>query len=67
MVTQVGYSVAGQSRDQVMPCAICTVHKDTRSASFLVEPQNQGPRFVSGLVSKPLGQVSPVWPQNRWL
>jgi hypothetical protein len=54
MVAQVGYSVTGRSRGQVMPCAVCTVHMKTRSASFLVEPQNQGRRFVSGLVSKPL-------------
>jgi hypothetical protein len=26
-----------------------------RSTGFLVEPQNQGRRFVSGLASKPLG------------
>jgi hypothetical protein len=32
----------------------------------LVEPQNQGWRFVSGLVSKPLGRFSPVWPQTWW-
>jgi hypothetical protein len=32
----------------------------------LVEPQNQGRQFVSGLTSKPLGRLSPVWPQNRW-
>jgi hypothetical protein len=31
------------------------VHVVTRSASFLVEPQNQGRRFISGLASKPLG------------
>jgi hypothetical protein len=24
------------------PCAICTWHVETRSVSFLVEPQNQG-------------------------
>jgi hypothetical protein len=42
MVTQVGYSVAGRSRDRVAPCAACTWHVETRSASFLVEPQNQG-------------------------
>jgi hypothetical protein len=29
---------------------------ETRSAGFLVEPQNQGRRFVSGLASKPLGR-----------
>jgi hypothetical protein len=34
---------------------------------FLVLPQNQGQRFVSGLASKPLGQFLPVWPQNQWL
>jgi hypothetical protein len=37
-------------------CVICTVHEETRSVDFLVEPQNQGRRFVSGLTSKPLGQ-----------
>jgi hypothetical protein len=64
MVAQVGYSVTGQSRGRVTPCAVCTVHVEMRSASFLVEPQNQGRRFVSGLASKPLGRFSPVWPQN---
>jgi hypothetical protein len=54
MVTQVGYSVAGRSRDRVAPCAVRTWHVETRSAGFLVEPQNQGRRFVSGLASKPL-------------
>jgi hypothetical protein len=29
-----------------------------RSASFLVEPQNQGGRFVSSLASKPVAMVS---------
>jgi hypothetical protein len=60
-------------------CLICTVHIETRSAGFLVEPQSHGvrfvsglaskppARFVSGLTSKPLGWVCPVWPQNRWL
>jgi hypothetical protein len=42
MVAQVGYSVAGRSRDRVAPCAVCTWHVETRSAGFLVEPQNQG-------------------------
>jgi hypothetical protein len=49
-----------------VPCVICTWHMETRSASFLVEPQNQGRRFVSGLASKPLGQFSLGWPQNQW-
>jgi hypothetical protein len=66
MVAQVGYSVAGRSRDWVALCAVCTWHVETRSAGFLVEPQNQGLRVVSGLASKPVGRVSPVWPQNRW-
>jgi hypothetical protein len=55
MVAQVGKSVAGRSRCRVTPCVVFTVHVEARSASFLVEPQNQGQQFVSGLVSKPLG------------
>ncbi len=39
------------------PCAVCTVHMETRSVGFLVEPQNQGRRFVSGLASKPVATV----------
>jgi hypothetical protein len=68
MVTQVGYSVAGRSRGRVAPCAVCTVHVEMKSAGFLIEPQNQGRRFVSGLASKSLGQFLAVWPQNllRW-
>jgi hypothetical protein len=62
MVAQVGYSIAGRSRGQVTPCVVCTRHVETRSAGFLVEPQNHGQRFVSGLASKPLGRFSPVWP-----
>jgi hypothetical protein len=33
---QVGYSVAGLSRGQVMLCVVCTVHKEMTSAGFLV-------------------------------
>jgi hypothetical protein len=78
MVVQVRYSVVERSGGRVTLCAICTVHVETRSMSFLVEAQNQGRRFVSslaskplewfisGLVSKPLGRFSLVWPQNRW-
>jgi hypothetical protein len=55
MVTQVGYSVAGRSGGRMTLCAVCTVHKETRSVSFLVEPLNQGRRFISGLASKSLG------------
>jgi hypothetical protein len=55
MVAQVGYSVAGQSRGRVAPCAVCTWHVETRSAGFLVKPQNLGQQFVSGLAAKPFG------------
>jgi hypothetical protein len=37
------------------------VHVETRSASFFIEPQNQGLRFVSGLAPKPLGWFSSVF------
>jgi hypothetical protein len=56
MVAHIEYSVAGRSRSQVASCAVCTVHVETRSAGFLVEPQNQGRWFVSGLATKPLGR-----------
>jgi hypothetical protein len=49
MVAQVGYSVAGWSRGRVAPCAVCTWHVETRSAGFLVEPQNQGGGGFPGL------------------
>jgi hypothetical protein len=38
MVAQVGYSVAGRSRGQVVSCVVYTVHMETRSVGFLVEP-----------------------------
>jgi hypothetical protein len=41
---QVGYSIAGRLRGRVTLCAICIMHKETRSTCFLVEPQNQGHR-----------------------
>jgi hypothetical protein len=56
MVAQVGYSVAGRSRGRVAPCAVCTVHVKMRNTCFLVEPQNHGRQFLSGLASKPLGR-----------
>jgi hypothetical protein len=67
MVAQVGYSVVGRLRDRVALCAVCTIHIETRSAGFLIEPQNQGQQFVSGLASKPLGGFLSVWHQNLWL
>jgi hypothetical protein len=42
--------------------AVCGLHltRRTRSAGFLVEPQNQGQWFMSSLTTKPLGRFSPV-------
>jgi hypothetical protein len=57
MVAQVGYSVTRRSRGRVTSCAVCIWHVETRKAGFLVEPQNQGRRFVSGLASKPAAAV----------
>jgi hypothetical protein len=54
MVAQVEYSMAERLRGWVALCAVCTVHVEMRGVGFLVEPQNQGQRFVSGLASKPL-------------
>jgi hypothetical protein len=39
----------------VTPCVVCIVHMETRTAGFLVEPQNQGRR------------ISRFGPQNRQL
>jgi hypothetical protein len=44
---QVGYSMIGRSRCQMMSCVICIMHKETRSVDFLVEPQNQDRKFPS--------------------
>jgi hypothetical protein len=52
---QVGYLMARRSRGRVILCAVYIVYKETRSADFSIQPQNQGRRFL------------PVWPQNRWL
>jgi hypothetical protein len=49
MVALVRYSVAGRSRGRVALCAVCTWHVETRSVSFLVEPQNQGGGGFPGL------------------
>jgi hypothetical protein len=46
MVALVGYSVAGRSRGRVTPCAVCTVHVETKSVGFLVEPQNHLDGFL---------------------
>jgi hypothetical protein len=54
-----------------MSCAVFTMHMETRSTCFLVEPQNQGRRFCQwfglkttvtvspSLTSKPVVTVSP--------
>jgi hypothetical protein len=42
MVAPVGDSMAGRLRGRVAMCAVCTYQVETRSAGFLVEPQNQG-------------------------
>jgi hypothetical protein len=55
MIAQVECSMAGRSRGRAAPCAVCIVHVETKSVDFLVEPQNQDRRFVSGLTSKSLG------------
>jgi hypothetical protein len=50
---------------RVAPCVICTVHVETRSSGFLVEPQNQCRLFVSNGL-KTIGTVSHQFgPQNR--
>jgi hypothetical protein len=57
-------------------CTVCTVHKETRSAGFLVEPQNQGRRvswfgpqnrqmWFSDLVHKITAAVFWFGPQNQ--
>jgi hypothetical protein len=65
MVAQVRYSVAGRLRGRVAPCAVCTVHVETRSAGFLVEHQNQGRQFLISLGLKTDGGgLLVVWAQN---
>jgi hypothetical protein len=68
MVAQVEYSVAGRSRGRVAPCAVCTGHVETRSAGFLVEPQNQGGgRFLGlGLKTSSSGLVIWALKSPRW-
>jgi hypothetical protein len=68
MVAQVGYSVAGRSRGRVAPCAVCTGHVETRSAGFLVEPQNQGGGGFPGLGLKTDSSGLLIWNSKspRW-
>jgi hypothetical protein len=61
MVAQVGYSGAGRSRGRVASCVVCTWHEETRSASFLVEPQNQGGVGFPGLGIKTGSSGLVIW------
>jgi hypothetical protein len=61
MVAQVGYSVVGRSRGRVTPCPVCTWHMETRSAGFLVEPQNQGGGGFPGLCLKTGSSGLVIW------
>jgi hypothetical protein len=61
---QIGYLMTERLRCQVMLCAVCIVQMKTRSPGFLVEPQNQGRRFISDLTSKSLGRILSVWPKS---
>jgi hypothetical protein len=61
MVTQVGYSMAGRSRGRVASCAVCTWHVETRSAGFLVNPQNQGGGGFPGLGLKTGSSGLVIW------
>jgi hypothetical protein len=61
MVAQVGYSVAGHSRGRVALCAVCTWHVETRSAGFLIEPQNQGGGGFPGLGLKTDSSGLVIW------
>jgi hypothetical protein len=61
MVAQVGYSVAGRLRGRVALCAVCTWHVETRSAGFLVEPQNQGGGGFPGLGLKTGSAGLVIW------
>jgi hypothetical protein len=61
MVAQVGYSVVRRSRGRVAQCAVCTGHVETRSVSFLVEPQNQGGRGFPDLGLKTDSTGLVIW------
>jgi hypothetical protein len=61
MVAQVGYSVDGRLRGRVAPCAVCTWYVETRSAGFLVKPQNQGGGGFPGLGLKTGSSGLVIW------
>jgi hypothetical protein len=68
MVAHVGCSVAERSRGRVALCAVCIVHVETRSVSFLVEPQNQGGGGFLGLGLKTGRYSLVIWASKspRW-
>jgi hypothetical protein len=45
--------------------AVCDLHRACGDEE-LVEPQNQGRWFVSGLASRLVGRFSLIWPKNWW-
>jgi Tfp pilus assembly protein FimT len=49
MVAYVRYSAVGRSRGRVTSCVVCTMHIGSRSAGFLVVPENQGGGGFLGL------------------
>jgi hypothetical protein len=61
MVALVGYSVAGRLRGRVASGVVCTWHMETRSVSFLVEPQNQGGVGFPGLGLKTGSSGLVIW------
>jgi hypothetical protein len=61
MIVQIGYSVAGRSKGRMTSCAVCTWHVETRSAGFLVEPQNKGGRRFPGLGLKTGSSGLVIW------
>jgi hypothetical protein len=54
-------AVAGRSRGRVATCAVCTWHVKTRSAGFLVEPQNQSGGEFPGLGLKTGSSDLVIW------
>jgi hypothetical protein len=53
---------------RVAPCAVCTWNVETRSAGFLVEPQNQGGGGFPGLGLKTGSSGLVIWASKslRW-
>jgi hypothetical protein len=49
-----------------MSCAVCTVYVETRSAGFLVEPQNHWDDLSVVWPQNHWDGLSVVWPQNHW-